>query len=893
MAAKEDSISLPVSLFKGLALKPSIKDRDFNSAQLCSNFSKLLNGQGTTRFPTKCMFYQDDTNPHQVLFPFTYNYYDISTGANVQELLALGMSMDVSFAAQPVKLYRITENTLTISYSGTGNGTIAFVPTVDSGSIKWQTDVKSNGVSDISRTDVSASSFSNGTLSNLVAAIHALANFNCSPTSLPASASLAFVDVLPQNITIASGDSESFTYYDIEEVGEGESAPKVFTDANFILPSAIDYANVIYFAYGGYEYKYDGRNFYRSGLPQASLVSITEPGSGAAFVTGERLIYKVMYVRVDEKGNIIEGEDSDDTLAVATHTMAAPGDLNVTINNMASADYPNYALHSAKINGFQVGVNTITVDVGHTIEVGDVVFISQYVTTRNVTGTTATTITIDGAPINAADNAFISNNVRIQIYRTEIDGTDFFYLDEIANDASSATQVYLDTSPLGGSEPFTEQTRKNSTPPKCYYLDEHQGLKISSGDPDNPTRVRWTTPNNPEGYPLESNITDIKGGGLGAVTGIGRLSAERYAVFKEFGHVIIDGTLDDLAFKIDNKANTGIGCTSFRSLAYVGEKEALMGLSRKGVFINSDGVLSLAVGDGINPLIPTKQTPQVNGTDIPYAAWQDIIDDVEDASVELVLRRATAINDTLNSKYHLFIPAEIGTPGEQKVPYSGYNKYLVFDYEDTVPFWTEYTFYGRYRATKYGATRDVSPNAGFCIYKNKLWFGMSAFGASDQTDALLFQYEDDVGLDEYVEAAYPVYLDIHYIPFARVLTKINTFFKPLYATLFKFLADELADIDSTQGLGNNFVYSMKAVKDYKNYPTPAYILNSRRTFRVANGQTSVAHKFPTSKCRSVQLQLTTGDNDIGAYQAPIFDHIELIYSTPYDPKQKDPKGVNG
>lgn len=894
MPAKEQSIQLPTALFKGLVLNPSIVNRDFNSAQLCNNFLKLKNGQGTQRPPTVCTYMQNATYTYQILFPFTYSYHDTTTGSTQEELLGLGMAMNGAFAKQDTVLYRLTEETFTIGYSGAGSCVITLVPVVSAGVLKWQLTVTEDGSTTIFSTLASASAFSPTSLQAFITSIDARATITCTPGTLATTAQSTPVDIVPKTITIASGGTATIDYYDLETIGTGVAAPKVFTDADFILPSALNFSNVIYFAYGDYEMKYDGQDFYRSGLPQATISS-TGDSVGTTFNLNEVYIYKLVYARTDAKGNIIEGEDSDDTLAVATHTVGlATSDIALTVDNLTASSNTNFAIKGAQANGLQAGVTTLTVDAGHTIVVGDTIYLydtatSAYVT-RVVTGIAATTITFAGA-VSVADNSLISNNIRIQIWRTKNGGTDFYFVDEIVNDYDTSVTIYTDNTPdTDLIEPYLEQLRKHSLPPKCSYIGEHQGLKVTAGDPDYPNRLSWALPDASEAYPLESNNFDVKGAGIGALTGFGTVDDDDIVVFKEFGHGHVKGTLDDLSISFKDASNTGIGCTSFRSLAYIGDNDALVGLSRKGVFIFSNDTPSLAIGNQVNPLLDKVQTKQVNGT---VVVDTNVITGVISFDVELVLKRATAINDKLNGIYHLYVPAEAGTPAALKAPIFTSAKYLTFDYDAEIPYWSEYSFYTRYHDLVAGGDRNISPNAGFAIYNNNLWIGSAVYGNVARIEAMLFKYNEEAESDEYVEAAYPVYLDIHYTPFTRAIGSAASFFKALYVNFIKYLNDALADPGNTTGLGSDFNFSIKTIKDYKNYATPDYITNSLRTFRVASGQTVVPIKCVTDKCRAFQIQLTNGDNELNDTEQLKFDSIELVYNTPYDPKQKDSKGVNG
>ncbi len=902
MAAKQQTVRLPTAQFKGLVANPSIVDRDLNSAQFCANFLKKPNGQGTIR-PGTVMRYAADTSTlrHEIMFPFTYSYHDTDTGSTQQELVALGLGMNSTFVIDDTILYRLEEANLVISYTGTGNGTIEITATSAN---RWTVTVKANGVTVSTFQSNSARRTSQGQLSAFVSTIHALADFNCSPTSISSSTNVTPIDFIDKSITIASGSSETITYYTRTIIGYGDYSPKAFTDADFILPSSINYSNVMYFAYGTYEYKYDGRNFYRSGLPVASINTIADSAGGATHTIGNTYIYKLVYKRIDYRGNIIEGQDSDDTLAVATHTMAATRDINLTVQNMRAADYLGHAIRAARVNGAQAAVTTITVDAGHNMEASDTAYFfnsgsGEYIE-REVTAVTATTITIAAPAVTVTDNLDISNNVRIQIWRTKNDGTDFYFVDEIPNQALSSTTVYVDdVADTALVEPFVEQTRKHSGPPKCSYIGIYQGLKITAGDPDYPNRLSWALPLDVEAYPLESNNIDIKAGGLGALTGFGTIDDNQLAVFKYDGHVVVKGTLDDLSLEVKDRSSTGVGCTSFRSLCYIGENEALAGLSPKGVFIFNQGTPSLALGDGINPFIPKFQTPQVNGTNIADTDYTTAYVG-NGINMELVLRRAVAINDSLNQLFHLYIPAETGKPGELKIPFIPSSRYFVYDYGAQIPYWTDYMFYERTLGEYTGTIdRNVQPNAGFTIYKNRLWLGMADYDADyTGTQASLFNFSVGDTASDYVDSTYPVYLDIEYTPYTRDASAVP-FFKPLYVILEKFITDFAADPRFVGDLDSDFSFRIKLVKDFKNYAIsgnpakPTYITNVPKTFYVEQGQTSVPVKCVTSKSRAIQIGLTNEDLELGEYEQLLFDQLVLVVSYAYDPIVKDPKGING
>jgi len=908
MPSKEQSVSLLANTFKGFVLNPSEISVDFNSARLCSNVIKNKQSQLTIRKGIRSTFNQIETQPYQALFPYGYVYNDTDNGTTVEELVGLSMSMDSSYVQQTVKLYRFIERTLTITYIGPGEGNITITPEAVSGDYNVNRVIaKSNGITVYESVyETINDPSSTGNINTFFVDIAALPDYSCSPFTAQASVQGCFIDVFGGGIDLVfaeSGSTQELTYYDIELVGTLADAPKTFTDADFINPSFQNFNNVLDIAYGNYPYKYDGRDVYRMGLPQASIFSIADAAGGSTFTLGDTFIYKAVFTRVDNRGNIIEGEDSDDSLAVASHTMVANKDITLNLNSLVASAYPNFALRGAKINGAQVGVNTITVDSGHTLLVGDDVYLyngTEYVV-REVTAIAATTITIDGAVVTVADDALISNNVRAQIWRTKANGTDFYFIAEVPVNTLTNSLVYTDSTPDSSlTEPYVEQIRKFSLPPKCHFIGEHQGLRLVAGDPDNPNKLSWALPDSPEAFPAESNNTNINAGGIGAITAFITVDDDGLVVFKPDGHVILDGSLDDLVFRTLNRSTTGIGCSSFSTLKRIGEKDSPMGLCKLGVFLFDGRSPQLAISYALNPLFERTETTQENGVPIPDANWALLLSSRLTNTLARVTKRAVGFNDHLNKKYHLYIPAEVGGPSGQKYVYTPSSKYLVFDYDPANLFWTEYTFYNRYRSDYNQDTlgRNANPAAGFTYFKNKLWFGGLLYRQTGaKINATLYRFNDDDSAYDYVEAGYPVYMDIHYNPITREQGSSTSFFKPLWIVLEKFVKlfmnDPVASYDEGEGpvtdFGNPFSIRVKGIKDYKAYINGPVATNAVRTIDPANGRTVARVKCTIDKARAYQIVVTNEDADPADLEVPVFDNIEFIYSTPYDKKTKETK----
>lgn len=198
-------------------------------------------------------------------------------------------------------------------------------------------------------------------------------------------------------------------------------------------------------------------------------------------------------VEVGDRVGFLENSSNDTLLRIVTEisptTITVDGPPVLVANNTnfytnkVSRVYGDVAI----IDGDQADVNTIVVLTGHSIQVDDYVqFTDSFgrIQRRNVTAIGATSVTIDGIPVSVssqnlifsltiagtsaqlratsfyirrtnangatlAANAPISNNLRINLWRTENNGTLLKQLITIPNNSLSATQTYLDTVQAG------------------------------------------------------------------------------------------------------------------------------------------------------------------------------------------------------------------------------------------------------------------------------------------------------------------------------------------------------------------------------------------------------------------------------------------------------------
>lgn len=172
--------------------------------------------------------------------------------------------------------------------------------------------------------------------------------------------------------------------------------------------------------------------------------------------------------------------------------------------NKANLVFGNIAI----VDGNQNEVTTINVSAGHTIQIGDFVTFTDIfnrVQGRAVTGTAATSITIQGIAVSVSNDilitsetiratqfsvrrqntsttgatlsasAPISNNLRINIWRTVQDGTLYYLLATLPNNSiTGTTQTFLDTIQAGrNTGAITGATQANP----CVITSASHGLK--------------------------------------------------------------------------------------------------------------------------------------------------------------------------------------------------------------------------------------------------------------------------------------------------------------------------------------------------------------------------------------------------------------------------------
>lgn len=510
------------------------------------------------------------------------------------------------------------------------------------------------------------------TCNQLKNAIDALADWTASisgNTSVPA----AFIEnvsnlTLTTNLTVNAGYWEAVN----STVASPFSGAIAAIDSVDLEPaSAVQLQNVLYIATGKDEVcKYDGQSVYRAGVPTpASITTAASVGAGA--ITGNNYVHRARYIQVDDVGNTCEGnlKTADPALSVAAK------DINVTIANVQAGS--GFNTNCAIINGAgQNNVTTIVVDNGsggtHTMKVGDTAYfydaVSASYVERNVTTVTPTSITIAGAAVTVADNAVISANLRIAIYRNETSGTYptiWYEVAQIPNNSFAATQLYVDskTDANLGVELIVPLVDR-SPPPKARYLTAFQNLLIAGCLDGLPNVVAWSDIDNAEYFPTPDNqqvIQNLEGDRITAVSP----SNDVLIVFQRGAIHSISGDLVEANFRVDQITND-IGCIAHQSVRDI--RGSIFFLSEIGPRLMTGASIPSALGSfednklisRIDPFFqqdPTTPVAQVNR-----------------------LARAWGFHDRKAQKYLLFIPRE-SIAGGTFVRYCNANStILVYDY---------------------------------------------------------------------------------------------------------------------------------------------------------------------------------------------------------------------
>lgn len=819
-------------------------------------------GKGMSKRPGSKMVLSNegrlaDTTISEIWFGLhNYSYRNTSFGMTSQLMVIAGGTV--------LSILPIVTSTVTVSYAGAGTGT--FELEVNSSGL-WEATLRVAGValSGWPKTyGDGLTTAASQTIATLVSNIAAEANWTATPSASNTSDSL-----VAQIGTVSETDAKTtplvLRYHNMTEAVNQTAVVNLDNpgvDEDYANLKGINVANCMFFP-GGRKtviMKWDGQTFCRPGLPQASINAIADTGAGATHAAGNTYKYRVVYKRIDLRDNEIYGPYSDDSLAVAEHTVGgAPTNITITINTLQRSSQFEYEPRSAIVNGAQVAVNTITVDNTLTLYVGDEVYFYDGVTaayvTRTVTAVAATTITVDGGGVTVADNDIISN-IRVEIFRTENDGFDFYLLAEIPCDTINATQTYVDAitdANLGAD--LEEQNRVPSPPPNCTFMCVHQGLVVIACFDDDPNGFSWNDPEwGFEAFPQASNRDSVQGAKDEGITGIISESDNVLAIFKARSYFRIIGDLASNNYTIVEASQGDLGVPSHASLVKV--NETVFGISQHGPITIENGVISLGVAQGVRDYFYDNEYTVTQGSAISSSDYD-----------KLVVRRATGIHHDSEKRLLFFIPAEEGTfqtptntPGIRR--YANENSlWLCYDLIEKE--WREWSLPEDLNAH---LAMEISNGELFFISTNPFVSGSPSRVACNY----VWKFLGDESINNYVDNTAAIDWVVR-LPW-EAADNPSSFKKSIAMKLYALHTDAfLAAFTLT-------------IKEYRDYKATVYT-NTTRTFS-ASSDLEKTIKLAMGKFRAQSLEIS---NNV-RYECPILSGIEVGYRIPYDLGIKDAQG---
>lgn len=487
-------------------------------------------------------------------------------------------------------------------------------------------------------------------ISALVTQLTAVSGVSVVTTGLTA-APVAFIP-LSMETNIADGKSATLTWK--YWVSAHRTLPSTFaglaaqiSSPNFRNAVFAAYQEALYIATGYDEIqKYDGQTVYRAGMPMGETVSASQ-GSGGNVDVGIHNYY-ITYEQYDNNGRIVEGVLSDPfPLNVATSASM----VDVTVANLEQGS--GWNTNGAIIDGNQGPTNTIAVQFGQTIQVGDKAFFldggvpvvnAEGLPFRNVLSVTANSITIDGAPVNVVDQDPISNGLKINIYRTQVSPAVIPQLVRVVpNNSYSSTSTWLDNiadTSLGRD--YNTPERLHNPPPLTGVVIVYKNQLVFTQDDINDDYVWYSDPDNPEYVSTADNFfivpsvdDDVTGAGVSGSTLIITKDQSLYAVSGDLSG--FKSTLTPIA------PGSNIGCVSHHTIKAVGS--LLYFMHTNGIYAIAELTLYPTDKEG-NPVALTIDIDSVFRLTPP------------EYNKQFQFKRAVAVNYTLDNQYLVFIPCE-------------------------------------------------------------------------------------------------------------------------------------------------------------------------------------------------------------------------------------------
>lgn len=352
---------------------------------------------------------------------------------------------------------------------------------------------------------------------------------------------------------------------------------------------------------------------------------------------------------------IVDGNQTEVNTINLKDAYPSSGTFTIQLNDVVEFIDANNNLQRRNVTA--VGATDITID-GNPVSVTNLSLISstnQRVDAINIQRLNANgiTFTAQAAATDPYGSLVISNNLRINIYRTQkntrfgVNG-ELFLVASIPNSSlGSTTQIYtdgIDDAELGRQ--FDDPDQAPNPPPISKYLKAFGNQLFFAGgergNPEDSDRVFFSDGNAPEVVPLATNFFNVPNvdddvTGIG-VSGSTLVTTKNHSLWAATGN-FLSGQID----VVQIAPGTNIGCVAHATIASVG---TLM------YFLHTNGVYAITE----NQLFPTDEF----GNPVPLSRPIDTIFRTTNylPQYRYVLKRAVAINYTKDNQYLLFLPCE-------------------------------------------------------------------------------------------------------------------------------------------------------------------------------------------------------------------------------------------
>jgi hypothetical protein len=475
------------------------------------------------------------------------------------------------------------------------------------------------------------------TIQDLQNLINGVDNFTCEVDANLLSLPAAFIPVF-SDTAFTDQTNLALTVYYQEAVPYPTGSELPFrllaamrSEDGFRLASAAGLRDALYIASGFDQLiKYDGQKTYRAGLPSGAAPTAAATGTGA--VPGTNVRYRYRYVQVDANGFEHSGTISPVSGAVS------PGGtqrVNVTVPNIDNAT--GFNTDMAVLEAAPVTQTGTTFACSHnTLKVGDTIYFIDNsgvrYDSRTVVLSSPSSISISGTAVTLGALSVISANLRVRLYRQEIQDGEYFFVNDYPHD-SRAPFTVSDNAPTTGAQYVTPANLPGLPPSEMYYITEHQGLLFAA----NGDTVYYSNPESPEGWTALRSFDVVGGGPITALAA----NNEFLLVFKARSIHSVTGTVTDGNYRVD-LVTRDVGCASHHSIQDI--SGTIIFASDRGVYAITGIELPQNIGQQVVPLF---------------------IDRKLDVNEQLVLKRSIAIHDPNKQDYMLFIPAESVSNGER------------------------------------------------------------------------------------------------------------------------------------------------------------------------------------------------------------------------------------